>query len=612
MILTPSPSMNRQRSQPYSRGLGIFLFASLPLLAQASWPVATPDTAEATNTQSITLPVLQNDMGSGLELIEVNTTTQGLGTASITADKQSVTYQSASGYEGTDTFWYAFTDSEGRTNAAKVTVTVTSGGVVKPIEWPTAGQDSAEATVNTPVEIDVLSNDSGVGLTLTEVDTTTVKLGKAEMSADGKTINYTPPNDYTGSDEFWYVFSDSWGRTNAGKITLQVKEPELHTGWPVATTDRADVINTATVVIPVLDNDLGQNLSLVEVNAYTQRGGRAKIEGRRVRYAPPVDFSGEDAFWYVFTDDQGRTNSAKVTVMVAANTENSTVAFCGVNYSTNGTPEGTFVTQAVIDSETNIGNAYRQRSLPGDGNGNLAVIGDRRYFIEAAQAADSGLTLWMDDGVNRKIIETGDSNLRLRGIKVVEDKLFYQTVIFNQSSTKKLHSHDGVTKRTIPLPPPTGIYSIDRTPYFDLTGVTGNFGSGSHFVKINNNGDGFIRIATRLEGVSEVAMAFSHNGLDYASTSTFGSDNGVITVRNILSQANHYSDPETVINQFPAIVERAVVSHDRLLVVTRPHEDYTILEGSDEHEMSTQYPAKLFTVNTKNEFVELATCDTQE
>lgn len=589
-------SINRQRSRPYSQGLGILLFASLPLLAHASWPVATPDTAEATNSQSITIPVLQNDIGNSLELIEVNTTTQGLGSASITPDKQSVTYQSASGYEGTDTFWYAFKDSEGRTNAAKVTVTVTSDGVTRPIEWPTAGYDSAETTADTPIEIDVLANDNGVGLTLTEINTTTVKLGQARITGDGQTITYTPPSGYTGEDEFWYVFSDNWGRTNAGKITLQVN-PAPYTGWPVATVDNADVINTATVVIPVLANDLGQNLSLMEVNAYTQKGGRAKIEGRRVRYAPPVDFSGEDAFWYAFTDDQGRTNSAKVTVTVTANTENSTVAFCGVNYSTDGTPAGTFITQAEIEAGTEIGGKLRYRHLSNDENGNLAIIGTRRYYIEET---DTERTLWVDNGETRTALESGDADFLIKGIGVFQNTLFYTT------NGATLHSHNHEGKLTISNAA-AGVYLVvnEVTPYFYQ-----QIGS-VRYLRLTDENE-LITVASKRERISNVASVFYHNGLDYASTLAFGPVNGVITVKSILSQTDHYSDPETVINQFPAIVERAVVSHDRLLVVTRPHEDYTRMEGSDEHEMSTHYPAKLFTVNTRNEFIELATCDSQE
>jgi hypothetical protein len=70
----------------------------------------------------VTIDALANDTGSGLSLLEVNEYSVNGGTVSIVSGK--LRYDPKDGFRGTDSFWYAFTDSLGRSNSAKVTVTV--------------------------------------------------------------------------------------------------------------------------------------------------------------------------------------------------------------------------------------------------------------------------------------------------------------------------------------------------------------------------------------------------------------------------------------------------------------------------------------------------------
>lgn len=95
--------------------------------------------------------------------------------------------------------------------------------------------------------------------------------------------------------------------------------------WPIATPDNKTIhpIQFAAdnyQVFKVLENDIGSNLRVVESNSWSKNGGRTFISfsGRAINYLPPADFVGEDSYWYVMEDDQGRKNAAEVTVTVKA------------------------------------------------------------------------------------------------------------------------------------------------------------------------------------------------------------------------------------------------------------------------------------------------------
>ena len=87
-----------------------------------SYPVGVSDFITTIAYTPVTIDALANDTGSGLSLLEVNEYSVNGGTVSIVSGK--LRYDPKDGFRGTDSFWYAFTDSLGRSNAAKVTVTV--------------------------------------------------------------------------------------------------------------------------------------------------------------------------------------------------------------------------------------------------------------------------------------------------------------------------------------------------------------------------------------------------------------------------------------------------------------------------------------------------------
>lgn len=189
------------------------------------WPTATPDSTTTHKNTSIEIDVLANDIGYGLILTEIDNWTMESGQASINTSNNLINYTPAQDFTGTDSFWYTFTDNQGRTNAEVVTIIVTS--TPPPSDaWPTATPDAATIEVNQSINIPVLNNDIGNGLTLTEIDTWTNNAGRAYIDPTNTFVTYIPLTGFTGVDSFWYTFEDNQGRTNAAEVRVTVRQDD--------------------------------------------------------------------------------------------------------------------------------------------------------------------------------------------------------------------------------------------------------------------------------------------------------------------------------------------------------------------------------------------------
>ena len=602
---------------------------TLPVAVTANespWPVGVVDQAESQTQQTITIPVIANDIGNSLEITEVNTTTVGLGSASISSDKKSVVYQSASEFFGTDSFWYAFKDDQGRTNAAKVTVNV-STAQTRPPEWPSAAYESPEIAFNQTTELNVLDNDQGVGLRITQVNTTSIKLGSVSISADGKSLIYTPPQGFSGNDEFWYVFSDSWGRTNAGKVTPIVKPGTDYSAWPTATPDYADTVSTRSVLIPVLNNDIGGDLSLNTVNTTTVGLGSARIEGDYIRYVPAASYSGQDSFWYSFVDKQGRANSTQVFVNVTQNTQLSSIAFCGVNYFTDGTPENTTTSGNPVDSsavELNTSPDVAQFTSP---SGAFAVVNDRRYYLEASGGKKH---LMVEKNGQSSTVRTFSATETVYGIGIRDSKLYLAYIPDEQyeyvpggSTTARQHtllSHDGESMHDL------GTYLLLTSTPIEMMATQGS--TLVRYIGRQNIGDGPEVISNRgetpyqyLEIIPEDNKAIflaKHANLAWRSgrvsnveqLELLHYDQHLITsTRNVITgtyPATTYQLHPISRSLYPdGRLEKAVLSNNRLLLTTTPHtNDINWVTPNPE------FPAKLFSFDSfTGWFTELASCE---
>ena len=102
---------------------------------------------------------------------------------------------------------------------------------------PKANNDRVEATAGTPLAVPdaaLLANDTADDpSTLTVVAVDPPDRGTVSRAASGETT-YTPPDGYTGKDEFRYTIEDGEGRTDTGKVRVDVvSAPPAFTSEPV-------------------------------------------------------------------------------------------------------------------------------------------------------------------------------------------------------------------------------------------------------------------------------------------------------------------------------------------------------------------------------------------
>ena len=617
--------------------LGILILSSsMVVMAHASpWPVAIVDAASAKSLETITIPVIANDIGVGLEITEVNTTTKGLGTVSISADKQSVSYRSASGFVGTDTFWYAFKDGRGRTNSTKVTVNVTKQQP-KPPQWPTAGYESPEIKYNTPTVIAVLDNDQGVGLTIPELDTTTVKLGLVSVSEDGKKLLYTPPKGFSGNDEFWYVIKDAWGRTNAGKVTPVVLEQETSSPWPTSTPDYASTVSTRSVLIPVLKNDIGDGLALTEIDTTTVGLGTASIRNGSIRYTPLPGFSGQDSFWYDFEDKDGRANSAQVFVDVTANDKLSSIEFCGANYFTDGTLANTNISNNAVDPDAvqlDSNASVAEFTSPA---GAFATVGNRTYRLETNDTQGTFLSVQVEDQI---FILKKWSQDKIYGVGVRNDTLFFAVVPADQPDLPA--GARANAKRIQLMAHQVGSELTTLGSYLATSSITLMANQQSTLVRFEgyeNIGDGpdvvipargpadeksyhyheIVADNSKAVYLGEYDYAFQYRSTvgKYIQEKLFSYDQSLISsVKFTSSTGGNYTRRQSIratndqgtSSGVSAKLDKAVLSNDRLLLTTMSHSNAT---GFNQYGNSTDFPAKLYSFDSiTSKFIELATCN---
>ncbi|MBM4092230.1 MAG: hypothetical protein FJ276_22805, partial [Planctomycetes bacterium] len=208
------------------------------------------------------------------------------GTATLMADGQGVFYSAPEGFEGEETFEYV---ADGK-HAATVTVRVT-----RPVRDDSFSRVS-QGTVNNV--LDVLRNDflgnGYTGLRLITGVSETAEGGTIAIAPGGRSLRYTPPADFRGTDSFSYVV-DGHYEANVGVRVASPVEPDYFSLCPISSSGdfQLDVLANdqfgAYYPGPARITDVGD----------TENGGRVAVaaDGKSLRFVP--QHGGSDSFSYV-------------------------------------------------------------------------------------------------------------------------------------------------------------------------------------------------------------------------------------------------------------------------------------------------------------------------
>jgi Bacterial Ig domain/Metallo-peptidase family M12B Reprolysin-like len=178
-------------------------------------PIANGDSAVVNEDTSITLSVLSNDSdpdGNSLTISSVGAPLHG--TASIISN--TIRYQPAANYFGSDSFSYTISDGFGSTATATISITVNPVNDV-----PTTVADTATVLVRQTISINVLANDSDIdGDSLTLSAVTRPTRGTATIVNNALSFNASTKK---GTSTFNYTVSDGKGGTKTASVTVTIK-----------------------------------------------------------------------------------------------------------------------------------------------------------------------------------------------------------------------------------------------------------------------------------------------------------------------------------------------------------------------------------------------------
>ena len=185
-------------------------------------PEAVNDDATTPQDTPVDVDVVANDTDTDPEdtLSITAVSAPSHGTATIASGSATiVTYTPNSGFSGADSFDYTVSDG---TDTATGTVTITVAAGNNP---PVATDDAVTTPQDTPVDVDVVANDTDLDPedTLSITAVTAPSNGTAMItSGSSTTVTYTPDSGFSGVDSFDYTVSDGTV-TDTGTVTVNVR-----------------------------------------------------------------------------------------------------------------------------------------------------------------------------------------------------------------------------------------------------------------------------------------------------------------------------------------------------------------------------------------------------
>ena len=208
--------------------------------------------------------------------------------------------------------------STGLTNA-----TSGSFSVAAPNSAPVAAGDSASTSEDTAVTVTastLLSNDSDVdGDPLEITGVGNASKGSAVLNADDS-VTFTPNANHNGPASFDYTIAD--GRGGSGTATVSVSVSAVNDA-PKAVADSVSTDEDASVTVLAAtllsnDSDVDGDVLVITSVVNSVKGNAVLNEDGSVTFTPSADHNGPAGFDYTISDGSGGSDTAAVSITVAA------------------------------------------------------------------------------------------------------------------------------------------------------------------------------------------------------------------------------------------------------------------------------------------------------
>ena len=314
---TPVANFNGTDSFTYSANDGqadsAVVTVTLTVTPVNDSPVAVNDSVTTDEDVAVVIRVLDNDSdvdGDALTITSISAPAHGSATINPNG---TITYTPAADYHGPDGFTYSVDDGHGGTATASVAIAVTPVN-----DAPVAAADAATTAEDTPVAINVLSNDVDVDGDLLAIAAVGPAAHGTAVLNPNETITYTPAANYNGLDSFSYTITDGHGGLASAVVSITVTAVD---DAPVAGDDSYSTNEDTPFAVAapgVLGNDTdveGDPISAILVNG-PSHGTLVLNQDGSFTYTPSPNFSGSDSFSYKASDGSLASDPATVTIVV--------------------------------------------------------------------------------------------------------------------------------------------------------------------------------------------------------------------------------------------------------------------------------------------------------
>jgi hypothetical protein len=326
-------------------------------------PVVEDDSVTTEEDVAVMIDVTANDSDpdGNLDVTTANTTCAGCGEpingSLVNNGDGTFEYTPNRDFNGADSYEYEVCDDLGVCVTAVVNITVSPVN-----DPPVANNDSATTDEDVEVVIDVATNDSDPDGNLDVTTANTFCIG-CSVPVNGNLVNngdgtfeYTPNQDFNGSDSYVYEVCDDLGVCDTAVVNIPVSPVN---DAPVANADMATTDEDMVVLIDVAANDSDPDGNLDPTTANTAcvectepvYGNLINNGDGTFKYIPTLGFSGSDRYFYGICDSLGVCDTAVVNIIVnsvndapvanddAANTEEDVAVTIDVTVNDND-PDG--------------------------------------------------------------------------------------------------------------------------------------------------------------------------------------------------------------------------------------------------------------------------------
>jgi gliding motility-associated-like protein len=236
------------------------------------------------------------------------------GIASITNNYTNTANASGTYPAGVTSVEYIVTDIHGNIATCSFMVIVTAA--------PIAADDYSSTPVNTPVDINMLVNDTDCDNNLNPQAVTVLapaQHGIVIIDPITGIATYTPYQDYNGNDSYDYQVCDIDGNCTIAKVHITIGS-EILNNPPVAVNDTVMTLINIQSIIPVLanDSDPDNNQLIVSICGQPSHGSIILNEDQTFSYFPATDYTGTDEFCYSICDNgtPSLCSTAKVIITI--------------------------------------------------------------------------------------------------------------------------------------------------------------------------------------------------------------------------------------------------------------------------------------------------------